>query len=86
MQQPVLRQGEAPIPELQRQEFREMLLRELEGNERQVVEEYYFRGNSLKEIAQDLGVTSSRVSEICAGAMARLRKRFSAFCKSRTGS
>lgn len=45
--------------------------------QRQVVERYYLRGEYLREIAADLGVTEARVSQIRGEALTALRALFS---------
>jgi RNA polymerase sigma factor for flagellar operon FliA len=58
-------------------EVRAMLVQAVEGlppQERTVIKLYYFEGQTLKEIKATLGVSESRVSQIHAQAVIRLRK------------
>jgi RNA polymerase sigma factor for flagellar operon FliA len=67
--------------EVERQEVREMLVRAVEQlprQERIVIRLYYFEGQTLKDIKQVLGVSESRVSQIHAQAVVRLRQRLRA--------
>ena len=47
----------------------------LPGPERTVIERYYFRGETLRVIKDELGVSESRVSQIHAQAVRHLRQR-----------
>jgi RNA polymerase sigma factor FliA len=47
----------------------------LPAQERAVIRRYYFQGDTLKAIKHELGVSESRVSQIHAQAVARLRQR-----------
>jgi RNA polymerase sigma factor for flagellar operon FliA len=57
----------------QRRALAAALLR-LSDRERAVVRRYYFDGARLKDIAQELGLSEPRVSQILARAVARLRE------------
>jgi RNA polymerase sigma factor for flagellar operon FliA len=74
----LLRAGEDDIgASVERSELREQLtdaVFALPRAERTVVVQYYFEGRTLKQIKGELGVSESRVSQIHAQAVARLRK------------
>jgi RNA polymerase sigma factor for flagellar operon FliA len=62
---------------VEQREVREMLVQAVENlppQERTVIKLYYFEGQTLKEIKSTLGVSESRVSQIHAQAVIRLRK------------
>jgi RNA polymerase sigma factor FliA len=62
--------------EIERDELRAELVRAVESlppQERTVIRRYYFNGETLKEIKAELGVSESRVSQIHAQAVGRLR-------------
>jgi RNA polymerase sigma factor FliA len=64
--------------ELEREELRAELGRAVDAllpQERFVIRGYYFNGQTLKEIKNDLGVSESRVSQIHASAVRHLRQR-----------
>jgi RNA polymerase sigma factor for flagellar operon FliA len=46
----------------------------LPRRERRIISLYYFRGATMKQIGQEIGVNESRVSQLHARAVARLRK------------
>lgn len=48
-------------------------VRHLPPTQRTVIERYYLGGEMLREIAEDLGVTEARVSQICSEAINALR-------------
>jgi RNA polymerase sigma factor for flagellar operon FliA len=52
-------------------------LAELPARERRIISLYYFRGATMKQIGQEIGVNESRVSQLHARAVARLRKALS---------
>lgn len=68
-----------PTRELQRDEIRAMALRGLNSKERAVVDKYYFRGRSMKEIGEELKLSESRICQIHAGVLEVLRKKFRAY-------
>jgi RNA polymerase sigma factor for flagellar operon FliA len=68
-----------PTRELQREEIRAMALRGLNSKERVVVEQYYFRGRSMKQIGDELKLSESRICQIHAGVLEVLRKKFRAY-------
>jgi RNA polymerase sigma factor for flagellar operon FliA len=53
-------------------------LASLPSRERRIISLYYFRGATMKQIGQEIGVNESRVSQLHARAVARLRKALSA--------
>lgn len=63
---------------VEQREVRQELARAVEGlsaQERTVIVLYYFRGQSLKDIKAELGVSESRVSQIHAQAVIHLRQK-----------
>ena len=50
---------------------------ELPERERYCVQQHYFEDRMMKDVASDLGVTTSRVSQILSGARRRLRRALS---------
>jgi len=63
--------------ELERDELHGEIMRAVESlpvPERTVIRRYYFKGDTLKEIKSELGVSESRVSQIHAQAVTRLRQ------------
>ncbi len=67
--------------EIERDELRGELVRAVESlspQERTVIRRYYFKGETLKEIKGELGVSESRVSQIHAQAVLHLRQRLRA--------
>lgn len=68
-----------PTRELQREEIRETALRGLSPKERAVVEKYYFRGWSMKQIGQELRLSESRICQIHSQVLQVLRKKFKAY-------
>ncbi|MCY3022473.1 MAG: FliA/WhiG family RNA polymerase sigma factor [Planctomycetota bacterium] len=71
-----------PTRELQRTEVRAMALRGLNPKERTVVEQYYFRGRSMKQIGEELKLSESRICQIHSGVLEVLRKKFRAYADS----
>jgi len=73
-----LRSGEDELgASVEQGEVRAMLVQAVENlppQERTVIKLYYFEGQTLKEIKATLGVSESRVSQIHAQAVIRLRK------------
>jgi len=68
--------GDDPLTECLRSEMKNLLFRaisELAEKERQVLTLYYFEERTMKEIGATLGVGESRVSQIHAAAVLRLR-------------
>lgn len=70
----------APDREFEQQELRERVRRALAtlpARERKLISLYYFRGATMKQIGQQIGVNESRVSQLHARAMSRLRAAMS---------
>ncbi|MEO6991364.1 MAG: FliA/WhiG family RNA polymerase sigma factor [Candidatus Baltobacteraceae bacterium] len=70
--------GEEIGAPVEREEMRAALLEAIDvlpPQERTVVTQYYFSGRTLKKIKDVLGVSESRVSQVHAQAVVRLRKR-----------
>lgn len=66
------------VGEIEQRELREELVEavdDLPAQERRVIRLYYFEGKTLKDIKEVLGVSESRVSQIHAQAVIRLRRR-----------
>ena len=77
-----------PFEALLGKELRALILKELENlpeQERQVLGWYYLENLSLKEIAEIMGVTESRVSQIHTQARLRLKKRINSQIASAPG-
>ena len=73
-----LRDGEDVVGEIEQREVRSELKQAVESltpQERNVIRLYYFEGKTLKEIKGVLEVSESRVSQIHAQAVIRLRRR-----------
>lgn len=68
-----------PTGELQREEIRRVAFRGLHPNERWVVEQYYFKGRSMKQIGEDLNLSESRVCQIHAQVMEVLKRKFRSY-------
>lgn len=67
--------------EIERDEQRRELVRAVEDlppQERTVIRRYYFKGETLRDIKTELGVSESRVSQIHARAVTHLRQRIGA--------
>lgn len=74
----VLVPSEPPSPhqEYEHNESRDrvrMALATLPARERRIISLYYFRGATMKQIGKEIGVNESRVSQLHARAMSRLR-------------
>ncbi|MDA1305652.1 MAG: FliA/WhiG family RNA polymerase sigma factor [Acidobacteria bacterium] len=70
----------APDVEYEQQELRDRIreaVATLPARERKLISLYYFRGATMKEIGKTIGVNESRVSQLHARAMSRLRKAMS---------
>ncbi len=70
----------APDSEYEQQELRTRIrgaITTLPARERKLISMYYFRGATMKDIGKEIGVNESRVSQLHARAMARLRKAMS---------
>jgi len=75
----VLVPSEPPAPdrEYEQQELRlriRQAMATLPARERKLISLYYFRGATMKQIGQAIGVNESRVSQLHARAMSRLRR------------
>jgi RNA polymerase sigma factor for flagellar operon FliA len=71
----------APYQELARGETRRMvhgMLSELPERERHILQRHYFEHEEFRTLAQQMGVTKGRVSQIHAQALRRLRARLGA--------
>lgn len=80
---PVLLPAEVPSPDSSYQdvETRDRIRRamsSLPARERKVIGMYYFREATMKQIGQEIGVNESRVSQLHARAIERLKKAFEA--------
>lgn len=72
-----LRDESDVVTELERSELRRELAHAVEAlppQERAVIDGYYFKGEPLKKIKEDLGVSESRASQIHSQAVLRLRR------------
>lgn len=70
----------APDAQFEQQEMRQRVrdaIATLPPRERKLISLYYFRGATMKQIGQTIGVNESRVSQLHARAMMRLRKAMS---------
>lgn len=70
----------APDSEYEQQELRARIreaIGTLPPRERKLISMYYFRNATMKEIGKEIGVNESRVSQLHARAMSRLRKAMS---------
>ena len=68
-----------PTRELQREEIRRIALRGLSTKERAVVEQYYFHGQSMKQIGAELKLSESRICQIHSQVLEVMRKKFRAY-------
>jgi RNA polymerase sigma factor for flagellar operon FliA len=68
-----------PTRELQREEIRRIALRGLSTKERAVVEQYYFKGQSMKQIGTELKLSESRICQIHSQVLEVMRKKFRAY-------
>lgn len=67
----------APDQEFEQRELKDRIraaLATLPARERKLIAMYYFRGATMKEIGKEIGVNESRVSQLHARAVSRLRK------------
>jgi RNA polymerase sigma factor for flagellar operon FliA len=69
--------GEQPEPSdiLHKRETYEMVTRELTAVERRLVDAYYFKGLTLKDIGKKEGISESRVCQIHGRMLDRLAER-----------
>jgi RNA polymerase sigma factor FliA len=73
------RREEEPTRNLQIEEIREIAVRGLNTKERYVVEQYYFHGQSMKQIGEDMELSESRICQIHSQVLDILRKKFRAY-------
>lgn len=67
--------GVDPRREQQKRDVQDLLFRELSEKERTIVTMYYYEGLSMREIAQMLRLTESRICQIHAKVIRRLKER-----------
>jgi RNA polymerase sigma factor FliA len=74
-----IRDGQQPTPLMDalRGELKDVICRSLSRSERMIVTLYYYEGLTMKEIGQALNLSESRVSQVHASVLARLRDRLS---------
>lgn len=75
-----------PLAGPQRQDVRAMLLRDLAPRERVVMEAYYWEGLGMRQIAEMLCLTESRVCQIHGAVIARLREQHAPRAEELAGS
>lgn len=63
-----------PLDKLVLKELKEVVSKRLPEKERRIVIDYYFRGRTMKEIGEEMGVTESRVCQIHMEILRRLRR------------
>jgi RNA polymerase sigma factor for flagellar operon FliA len=68
------RRGNDPVRETQRRELRALLARGLNRTERLILALYYYEEMTMKEIGEVLDLSESRVSQMRASIIARLRE------------
>lgn len=68
-----------PTRNLQIEEIRDIAVRGLSSKEKYVVEQYYFHGQSMKQIGEELELSESRICQIHAQVLDILRKKFRAY-------
>ncbi len=64
-----------PIGDLHRRDLMQYITRSLTHKERFIIEQYYQVGHTMREIGEMLALTESRVCQIHANVMARLKKQ-----------
>jgi RNA polymerase sigma factor for flagellar operon FliA len=77
--------GRGPSAAFEREEMKHILANSINGladRERTVLARYYYEGETLAQIGKSLGLTESRVCQIHARAIARLRDRVSSLRES----
>ena len=67
------RQEQTPLMKALRSELKDVICRSLSRSERMIVTLYYYEGLTMKEIGQTLNLSESRVSQVHASVLARLR-------------
>jgi len=66
--------GEDPVRNIQKKDLRGLITRGLNQKERLIIVLYYYEQLTMKEIGQTLGLSESRVSQMHAAILLRLRK------------
>ncbi len=61
---------------MERRDTIQQLLRQIDGRSRELLSEHYLEGRSQEDIARDLGLTASRVSQRIGAARRQLRETF----------
>ena len=81
--------GNGPFEQYERKEVRDLLVRAISALPKrmgQLMDLYYFRGMSMVEVGQEMGVSESRVSQIHSQAIRTLRTIIDGLLDSRGGS
>jgi RNA polymerase sigma factor for flagellar operon FliA len=81
--------GNGPFEQYERKEMRDLLVRAISAlpkRMRQLMDLYYFRGMSMVEVGQEMGVSESRVSQIHSQAIRTVRTIMNGLLDSRDGS
>jgi len=76
---------EEPAETQQRQDVRDMLLRELTRTERQLMMLYYYEDMTMREIGEVLNISATRVSQIHSDVVKRLRESLASRVTGSTG-
>ena len=66
--------GEDPVRNIQKKDLKDLITRGLNQKERLIIVLYYYEQLTMKEIGQTLGLSESRVSQMHAAILLRLRK------------
>ena len=66
--------GEDPLRNIQKKDLKDLITRGLNQKERLIIVLYYYEQLTMKEIGQTLGLSESRVSQMHAAILLRLRK------------
>ncbi|MFH0965602.1 MAG: FliA/WhiG family RNA polymerase sigma factor [Planctomycetota bacterium] len=66
--------GEDPSSQTQREDLKELIMKGLNKKERLILILYYYEGLTMREIGHSLGLSESRVSQIHASLLLRLKK------------
>jgi len=69
----------------QRQDVRDLLLKELTRSERHLMMLYYYENMSMREVGAVLGISGTRVSQMHTDIVSRLRERFGSRLLDRAG-
>ena len=70
------RSGEQPVDALALREVREVAMRGLSAKEQKIIDGYYFRNKTMKEIGKQLGISESRVCQMHGAVLKFLRQKF----------